>query len=159
IDTVAPAAGTLGFANLIDTGSADTPPVTTSTSFDLALAGTENGASVSYEVSTDGGVTWSPTTASQADLADDTYHFHALPEDAAGNVGTSNDLVIMVDQVAVPGAVVFANLADTGGSDAVPVTTDNTFDLTLGGGEPGSASYQVSTDNGATWSPTGASQS
>src|SRR5262249_51090824 len=75
------------------------------------------------------------------------------------NVGTSNDLVIIIDHVATPGTVAFANLTDTGGSEATPITTDNAFDLTLSGGEPGSAAYQVSTDHGATWSATGASQS
>ena len=159
IDKTPPVVGTLSFANLIDSGSSDTPPVTTARNFDLALSGTESGANVRYEVSPDGGASWSETSASQSDLADGTYRFHAIAEDAAGNTSISNELTVTVDNVAVPGTLGFANLIDTGPSNAQVVTTDNAFDLVLSGSEPGTLAYQVSTDNGATWSATGASQS
>ena len=57
---MAPAAGTLSFANLDDTGSANAPAVTKDGTFDLSLTGQGdlNGvAGIAYEVSTDGGST------------------------------------------------------------------------------------------------------
>jgi hypothetical protein len=162
IDTVAPAVGTLAFANLVDSGSLDATPVTTDNSFDLALTGTDAGASVSYQVSVDGGAHWVTTAASQTNLSDRTYQFRAIaldPADKAGNVSISNVLVVTIDHVAVPGTLAFANLTDTGSADTPAVTSDNNFDLVLTGSEAGaSAVYQVSTDGGASWSPTTAHQ-
>ena len=83
VDGTPPAAGTLSFANLTDTGSSDTPPVTTDNSFNLALTGPESGASIAYQVSLNGGACTS-TTASQSGLADGNYQFRALVTDAAG---------------------------------------------------------------------------
>ena len=68
IDTVNPAAGTLSFSNLTDTGSADTPPVTTDNAFDLTLTGQEAGTTVVYQKSTDGGATWTTSLSSAAVL-------------------------------------------------------------------------------------------
>src|SRR6185369_17974399 len=75
VDNTAPAAGTLSFSGLDDTGSANTPAVTKDGSFDLSLTGTSdaNATSVAYEGSTDGGTTWAATTSAQDDLADGSY--------------------------------------------------------------------------------------
>jgi hypothetical protein len=162
IDTVAPAVGTLAFAHLTDSGSTDAAPVTTDNAFDLALSGTDAGAAVTYQISSDGGATWSATSSNQSGLADGTYQFRAVaadPADQAGNVSISNALAVTIDHAAVPGTLAFANLVDTGSSEAPAVTTDSAFDLALSGAEPGNVVYQVSTDHGANWSTTDASQS
>src|SRR5207253_3192940 len=67
VDSTPPIAGTLSFDGLDDTGSSQNPAITQDGSFDLSLSGNAdaNGTSVAYEVSTDGGTTWSPTTVSQ----------------------------------------------------------------------------------------------
>ena len=44
VDNTAPAAGTLAFSNLTDSGTANTPPVTKDNAFDLTLTGQEAGA-------------------------------------------------------------------------------------------------------------------
>src|SRR2546425_2330559 len=111
VDTTAPVAGTLAFANLVDSGSADATPVTTDKNFDLSLTGTAdaNATSVAYEKSTDGGATWSSTTAAQTNLADGGYQFHAVVTDAAGNSSTSNAISMVVDTTApVAGTLAFA---------------------------------------------------
>ena len=96
VDSTPPAAGTLSFANLTDTGSSDTPPVTTDNSFNLALTGPESGASIAYQVSLNGGA-FTNTTASQSGLADGNYQFRALVTDAAGNSSTSNVITVVID--------------------------------------------------------------
>jgi hypothetical protein len=160
IDTTAPAAGTLAFANLTDSGSDEAPDITTDSAFDLVLSGQEAGTTFAYEVSNDGGATWSTTTASQTGLADGTYRFRAAVTDAAGNTSTSSDAIVSVDHVAIPGTLAFAGLTDTGSDDATDITTDNAFTLALSGQEASAvATYEISTDGGATWSPTAASQS
>ncbi|MGY4478358.1 Ig-like domain-containing protein [Bradyrhizobium sp. USDA 3364] len=165
VDNTAPAAGTLAFANLTDTGSSDPTPITKDGTFDLSLSGNAdlNGTSVSYEVSTDGGATWSTTSANQSTLADGTYSFHAVVTDPAGNSSTSNAITVTVDNTApAAGTLAFANLTDTGSSDPTPITKDGTFDLSLSGNADlngTSVSYEVSTDGGATWSTTSANQS
>ncbi|MER9328657.1 LamG-like jellyroll fold domain-containing protein [Mesorhizobium sp. M0488] len=60
--------GTLAFANLADTGSSNSNEITRDDSFDLSATGNDAGT-VSYEVSTNGGPTWSPTTRSQTSTA------------------------------------------------------------------------------------------
>src|SRR5205807_142528 len=70
VDNTAPMAGTLSFAGLTDTGSSQSPAITQDGTFDLSLSGNAdlNGTSVAYEVSTDGGATWSSTGAIQTSL-------------------------------------------------------------------------------------------
>ena len=161
VDTAAPAAGTLSFANLTDTGTANTPPVTQDKAFDLTLTGQESGASVVYQVSTDGGLNWTTTAANQSNLADADYRFRAQVTDAAGNSSTSNVIEVVVDNtVPAAGTLSFANLTDTGTANTPPVTQDKAFDLTLTGQESGaSVVYQVSTDGGLNWTTTAANQS
>ena len=54
VDNTDPTAGTLSFANLTDSGSSDSTPITQDGTFDLSLSGNTdaNGTSVAYEVST-----------------------------------------------------------------------------------------------------------
>ncbi len=150
VDTAAPASGVLSFSNLTDTGTTDAPPVTTDNAFDLTLAGAEAGTAVVYQVSVNGGA-FATTTASQNALADGDYVFRALVTDAAGNSSTSNSIEVKVDTAApAAGTLSFTGLTDTGTPDTPPVTTDNTFDLTLAGAEAGTAVvYQVSVNGGA----------
>src|SRR5207302_491861 len=119
--------------------------------------------SVAYEVSTDGGTTWSSTGASQSSLVDGDYKFHAVVTDPAGNSSTSNTIEVKVDNTnPTAGTLSFAGLSDSGSTDTPPITTDNNFTLSLAGNADAngtSVAYEVSTDGGTTWSSTGASQS
>ena len=74
VDNSAPAAGTLSFANLTDSGTPNTPPVTTDNAFDLSLAGQETAAGTTtvYQVSVNGGG-FTTTTANQSGLANGGY--------------------------------------------------------------------------------------
>ncbi|MDD3494477.1 MAG: Ig-like domain-containing protein [Dysgonamonadaceae bacterium] len=164
VDNTNPAAGTLSFSNLDDTGSSNSDHITQDNTFDLTLTGNEAGSTVVYQVSTDDGATWNTTTANQSELADESYQFRAIVTDAAGNSSTTNVISVTVDNVdntpPAAGTLSFSNLDDTGSDDTPDMTQDNTFDLTLTGNEAGSTVvYQVSTDDGATWNTTTASQS
>src|SRR5256884_195310 len=140
------------------------PYTTLFRSFDLSLAGTAdaNGTSVVYQVSTDGGLNWSTTPAAQNTLADGAYQFRAVVTDPAGNSSTSNTIAVIVDNTnPTAGTLSFANLTDTGSSDATPTTQDGTFDLSLAGTADANGTsvvYQVSTDGGLNWSTTPAAQ-
>src|SRR5204862_222737 len=102
VDNTAPLAGTLSFADLDDTGSANTPAITNDGTFSHSLSGDTdaNGVSVAYEVSTDGGITWSPTTASQSTLADGNYQFHAIVTHPPHDVPTIYAISVVVDNTA-----------------------------------------------------------
>ncbi|WP_208608658.1 beta strand repeat-containing protein, partial [Bradyrhizobium stylosanthis] len=164
VDNTAPVAGTLAFSGLDDTGSANTPAVTKDGSFDLSLTGTSdaNSTSATYEVSTDGGLSWAATTAGQSDLADGSYQFRATVTDAAGNSATSNTISVVVDNTApVAGTLAFSGLDDTGSANAPAVTKDGSFDLSLTGTSDAnstSVAYEVSTDGGNTWGSTTSAQ-
>ena len=140
-------------------GTANTPPVTTDNTFNLTLTGQESGAAVAYQASLNGGA-FAATTASQSGLADGDYQFRALVTDAAGNTSTSNVIEVVVDNsVPAAGTLSFSNLTDSGTANTPPVTTDNTFNLTLTGQESGAAvAYQASLNGGA-FAATTASQS
>ncbi|WP_171261374.1 beta strand repeat-containing protein [Acinetobacter indicus] len=158
LDTTMPTSGTLSFSNLEDTGVAG-DGITSDNTYDLTLTGQEAGSTVVYQVSTDGGVTWTDTTAVQAAVADGTYQYQAVVTDAAGNTSTTNMISVTVDTtMPTSGTLSFSNLEDTGvAGDGI--TSDNTYDLTLTGQEAGSTVvYQVSTDGGVTWTDTTAVQ-
>ncbi len=161
VDNTAPAAGTLSFTGLSDSGSSASDGITQDGSFSLSLVGSEAGSTLSYEVSTDGGTTWTPTTASQSALADGSYSFRATASDAAGNKSTGNSVSVTVDNTApAAGTLSFTGLSDSGSSASDGITQDGSFSLSVVGSEAGSTlSYEVSTDGGATWTPTTASQS
>ena len=168
VDNTAPTAGTLSFAagTLTDTGHKDTPvAITTDDTFTLTLTGAAdtNAFTTVYEKSTDDGSTWSSTTEAQSSLADGSYQFHAIVTDAAGNSSTSNAISVVVDKTnPTAGALSFTGLTDSGSADTPPVTTDDTFTLTLTGAADTNAFttvYEKSTDGGSTWSSTTEAQS
>src|SRR5207253_2610566 len=151
--------------NLADARTSVASPPTRRSSDLLSLAGDTdaNGVSVAYEVSTDGGSTWSTTSSSQSGLADGSYQFHAVVTDPAGNSSTTSPIGRAAGKkTADAGTLSFANLTDTGSSDATPITTYGTFKLRLVGDTVASGvsvAYEVSTDGGSTWSTTSSSQS
>ncbi|MFD0668597.1 Ig-like domain-containing protein, partial [Ramlibacter sp. MAHUQ-53] len=159
VDTSAPAAGTLSFTGLTDTGSDDTVDITQDNAFNLSLAGQESAANVVYQVSFNNG-DWASTTAAQSALADGNYRFRAVVTDAAGNDATSNVLEVVIDNTdPAPGTLSFAGLDDTGSDDPVDITQDNSFNLSLAGQESAAnVVYQVSFNNGD-WASTTAAQS
>ncbi len=161
IDTTAPTAGTLSLTGFTDTGSSSSDGLTNDSTFGLSVSGEEAGASVSFEVSTDKGVTWTTTTASQSGLADGTYLFRATVTDAAGNSATTAVQTVTIDGTApVSGTVSLTGFTDTGSSSSDGLSSDNAFSLSLTGSEAGSTSVlEVSTDNGTTWTATTANQS
>jgi large repetitive protein len=85
----------------------------------------------------------------------------AIHRDIAGNSITgTNPLAVTLDTTApTPGTLSLGNFTDTGSSSTDRITTDNTFDLSISGNEADSGVvYEVSTNNGATWSSTTATQ-
>ena len=84
-------AGTLSLLNYTDSGTSSSDFNSTDKSFDLSLTGTESGASVVYQLSTDGGGSWSTTTSTQSNLTDGAYQLRAAVSDAAGNTANTND--------------------------------------------------------------------
>src|SRR5205085_1946268 len=121
-----------------------------------------NGTTVVYEVSTDGGLTWTTTTASQTNLADGDYRFHAVVTDPAGNSEITSALDVTADKIAPTAVTVsFAYLDDTGSDNAPPSSpTRRSSDLLSGNADANGTTvvYEVSTDGGLTWTTTTASQ-
>src|SRR6185369_3654883 len=119
------------------------------------------GTSVAYEVSLNGGG-FTSTSANQSGLTDGDYVFRAIVTDPAGNSSTSNTIEVKVDNTApTAGTLSFANLTDTGSTDATPITQDGTFDLNLSGTSDAngtSVAYEVSL-NGGGFTSTSANQS
>src|SRR5205823_3053542 len=142
-----------------------TIPPYTALSRSLSLSGDTdaNGVSVAYEVSSNGGTTWTSTTASQSGLTDGDYLFHAIVTDPAGNSSTSNAVEVKIDTTAPRSDERrVGNETSTGTPNTPAVTTDNAFGLTLSG----SADTNGTTDacanapnGGTTWTSTTASQS
>jgi hypothetical protein len=148
VDTTAPAAGTLAFSGLVDTGSANTPPITTDNSFDLSLSGNEIGSTVIYQVSTAAGINWATTSSNLSGFADASYLFRALVSDAAGNSNSSNTISVTVLTTApsVPGLTLSS---DTGSSSTDRLTSSG--NITVSGGD-NTATWQFSSNAGVTWS-------
>src|SRR5206468_2160012 len=125
---------TLSFTGLSDSGSADSPtPITTDGTFTLNLAGDTdaNGVSVAYQVSTDGGTTWTATSATQTSLPDASYLFHAVVTDPAGNSSTSNAISVIVDNTA-PSETISSTIATNTGLTTTISSGGLTKDNTLG---------------------------
>ena len=160
VDSTAPAAGTLALANFSDTGSSGSDFISQDKTFDLSLSGQESGSTVVYQVSTNGGGTWTTTTAAQSNLADGNYQFRAQVTDTVGNTSTGNVISVAVDSTApAAGTLALANFSDTGSSGSDFISQDKSFDLSLSGQESGSTVvYQVSTNGGGTWTTTTAAQ-
>ena len=166
IDNTAPTASTLALGNFADTGSTDAPSITQDNIFNLSLTGATdaNGVTTTYEVSTNGGSSWTSTSDTQSGLADGSYQFRAKSIDPAGNSVTSNEVAVVVDRTQPTASTLsLTGLSDTGSSEgATPVTTDGTFDLSLAGGTDTNIStttYEVSTNGGSSWTSTKAEQS
>lgn len=129
----APKTGSVLLSSFTDTGSDTTDNISTDTTFDLMLSGQEAGSTVAWERSTDGGTTWTATTAAQNALTDRNYHFRAQVTDAAGNSaapvsvtvdttapalslkGMSNDLNIAGDYKIYTDSTVFTGTSEAGG--------------------------------------------
>src|SRR4029077_12403690 len=88
VDNPAPAAGTLSFANLSDTGHSDSTPITQDGTFDLSLAGdtdTNGVDTVVYQQNLNGSGWTDLPSSSLSGLADGSYQFRAVVTDNAGN--------------------------------------------------------------------------
>jgi hypothetical protein len=129
LDTAAPAAGTLAFTGLTDTGAAG-DGISNDNSFGLSLTGNEAGAGVVLQVSADGGAHWATTGATQSALADGSYQFRAQVTDTAGNSAATSAISVAIDTVA-PNAPVITGFAANSGSTADTVSNDSTPTLTV----------------------------
>ena len=116
MDNSAPAAGTLALANFTETGSSGSDFISQDKTFDLSLSGQESGSTVVYQVSTNGGGTWTTTSTAQTNLADGNYQFRAQVTDAAGNISTGNVISVTVDATApaAPAGLTLDPATDTG---------------------------------------------
>ncbi len=95
------------------------------------MSGVESGATFILQVSTDNGVTFSTTTASQSGLASGTYIYRAVVTDAAGNTATTATQTVIVDTVVAKPVADLDTASDLGTSGTDNVTTDTTPDLTF----------------------------
>ena len=128
MDSTAPAAGTLALANFSDTGSSGSDFISQDKTFDLSLSGQESGSTVVYQVSTNGGGTWTTTSAAQSNLADGNYQFRAQVTDVVGNTSTGNVILVTVDSTApAAGTLALANFSDTGSSGSDFISQDKTL--------------------------------
>ncbi|ONG42202.1 hypothetical protein BKE30_01510 [Alkanindiges hydrocarboniclasticus] len=110
VDTGLPQVPALTLAGLIDSGTLG-DNITNDNTFTLGLsADLEAGATLSYQISTDGGTSWTNTDAAQTGLADGSYQFRAVVTDEAGNVATGTAVSVGIDTVLpeIPGALAFS---------------------------------------------------
>ena len=130
VDNTDPTAGTLAFANLTDSGSSDSTPITQDGTLrpqPERQRGSPTAPASPMRFRIDGGA-WTSTTASQSGLADGDYQFRAVVTDPAGNSSTSNAIEVIVDNTdPTAGTLAFANLTDSGSSDSTPITQDGTL--------------------------------
>src|SRR4029453_12214119 len=158
IDTTAPAAVDIT-AITDDTG---TPGDFVTSDTTLTVSGTHGplGADEKVQVSSDGGLTWSDVTTSDAttwSFTDPTPHaasftYQARVIDAAANVGATDSQAITIDTTA-PAAVDITAITDDTGTPGDFITSDTTLTVSgthgaLGAGEK----VRVSSDGGLTWS-------
>ncbi|MFZ5502472.1 MAG: beta strand repeat-containing protein [Pseudomonadota bacterium] len=151
LDTVQPAAPTAALA--VDTGSSGTDGITSNGQ--MNVTGVEAGATWQY--STNSGATWSVAqadTVTSFTVAAGTYIIGAIQvrqTDVAGNVtavASSNAAQIVVDQTA-PAAPAATLAVDTGSSATDGITSNGQMNVT---GVEAGATWQYSTNSGATWS-------
>ncbi|HKU09160.1 MAG TPA: Ig-like domain-containing protein [Bradyrhizobium sp.] len=91
-----------------------------------------------------------------------TYTITARVTDQAGNQSNASSSFTVTEDTTAPnaGTLALTGFTDTGSSASDFVTQDNSFTLSLSGQEGGSTVvYQVSTDNGVTWTTTSTAQS
>ena len=92
--------GTLSLANYTDSGTSATDFISTDNTFNLALSGNEAGSTAVYQVSTNGGSSWSTTTSAQSGLTDGAYQFRTavtrlpvpMPSSAALKVSVGGEV-------------------------------------------------------------------
>ncbi len=145
VDRDAPAAAPLQLTDFDDTGAVG-DRVTSDASFTLTTPPLEAGATVRYLRSTDGGLSWSPTEASQQGLADGDHWFRTEVTDLAGNTRLGAPRVVTVD-----------TQAPDAGALSLTAIGSNGLDLQWAGAEtPDTLVYQVSLDHGQTWQPVSA---
>jgi Bacterial Ig-like domain len=89
--------GTLSFNGLTDSGTQQTPPVTTDNIFTLSLANNDSGTTVVYERSLNGANYITLPNNDQTGLADGDYRYRALVTDVAGNQATTNIIEVVVE--------------------------------------------------------------
>ena len=166
IDT-APPAGWAGQSPAGWVNSTKTPTVTITVKDNTSGL---SAASVQYQYSINGGTTWSAWAAAAVSGADGTIEMQTVTAasvpfgadssagnrirfrivDIAGNVATSADYIIKVDTT-TPGSWNAVMPSGWHNSSLAPTVTVEASDATAGLGV-GTASYQFSTDGGATWS-------
>ncbi|OWQ92264.1 hypothetical protein CDN99_07980 [Roseateles aquatilis] len=150
-DVTPPRPGTLRLDGYEDTGASAIDRLGNARDFNLVIDGHDTSAAVVYQLSADGGVTWTDTPAAPVGLPDGRYRFRAAVTDAAGNVATTDEVGLVLDtQGPEPGVL----HADRG---ADPSTGQQRVTLAVSGQEAGaSIRFEVSRDDGMTWLPTGA---
>jgi len=159
IDTTAPAAVAIT-AITDDTG---TPGDFITSDTTLTVSGTHGalGAGEKVQVSSDGGLTWSDVTTSDAttwSFTDPTPHaasftYQARVIDAAANVGATDSQAITIDTTAPAAAVAITTIANDTGTPGDFITSDTTLMVSGTHGALGAdEKVQVSSDGGLTWS-------
>ncbi len=127
-------AGDIRFVNLTDTGTSEPGnPVTRDNNFSLQrVGGNAMGDVVDFEVSTNSGLTWSSTGATQTGLQDGTYLFRAKVT-AGGNTSYTAPISVTIDTTpdASGTVMVTAISEDTGSSATDGITSDTTPTLTI----------------------------
>ncbi|WP_427451992.1 VCBS domain-containing protein [Litorimonas sp. WD9-15] len=117
VDMAAPAPGTLSLDNFQDTGPGNvdnSDGITSDNTFDLSLMGQDMDptTTVAYEVSTDGGMSFTSTTAVQNAIPDGDYVFRAVVMDDSGNSSISNTVSVTVDASADKDTALEVSFAD-----------------------------------------------
>jgi hypothetical protein len=129
-------------------------------SFSAAAGGTPP-PSVQWQVSTDGGSSWSDVAGASADSyelsapsADNGYQYRAIFTNSAGSATTSA-ATLTVTAAAPSGPVVTSNPVD----DTVADGDSASFDATASGSPAPSVQWQLSSDGGESWNNIGGASS
>ena len=142
LDATAPSAPSLALA--ADTGTAGDHVTSNGT---VNVLGLEAGAS--WQISNDGGVNWTAGGGFSFTLpSNGTHDVIVRQTDTAGNTSSASSTLNVVLDKAAPSAPVLALAADTGRSASDGVTSNGAW--LVSGLEPG-ATWQYTTDGGATW--------
>jgi hypothetical protein len=145
VDTVAPVAPLVALA--ADTGISATDGITSNGT--VTVRGLETGATWQY--STNGGQSWTAGTGTSFVLGAGSYAAGAVAvrqADAAGNVGSAAALAAVTVDTTPPAAPAAALAVDTGVSATDRITSNGTVNVS---GLEAGASWQYSTDGGASW--------
>ena len=157
VDTVSGTAGTLAFSGFSDSGTNDSDLISNDKTFGLSLSGNTTGGTITYQVSTNAGSTWTDTTYAEVTHTDGAYQYKAIVTDVAGNASTTSAITVTIDSTATAGTLSLSNFSDSGSSSSDLISNDKTFGLSLAGNETGgSVTYQVK--SGTSWSDTSATE-